>query len=195
MSRWILALAVALHGCGGWGEIECVDDGDCAGIAVCDARSSQCKDVECTSSEQCALGSHCDDATNACVGGCGSDEDCIAGEICNFDGQCEPYGCRTTELDCHYGENCVSGECVDDTDPHCLPASTLTAQTTCTAAGGTVACFDYPTCAQLHCLLPCTPATTDPCPRGLSCIQPFDPTQNDDFYCSGACPFLLENGF
>src|SRR5688572_15295251 len=104
----LLVVAIGLLGsCGGWGTPQCSDDGQCEGIAVCDTRSQQCRQVECTSSDQCALGTHCDPVEHACLGGCGNDEDCIAGEICNFEGQCEPYGCRTTDLDCHYGENCV----------------------------------------------------------------------------------------
>jgi hypothetical protein len=192
--RALVVAAALLTGCGGWGTPECADDGECEGIAVCDTRTNLCREVECTSSSQCDLGSHCDAVEHACVPGCEGNEDCIAGETCNFEHQCEPYGCRTTELDCHYGENCVSGECVDNPDPHCAPAMTVSAQNMCVNAGGALACFDQ-ACSQIYCLLPCSTSDADPCPRGTRCMQPFNPTDDNGFYCAGDCEFLLAHGF
>src|SRR5690606_2714190 len=102
----------------------CTDHGDCEGTSICDEVSLTCREVGCLTSEECALGSHCSPELFTCVTGCAADADCLAGEQCGASGQCESYGCRSTQLDCSYGETCNgAGECVTATDPHCEVAN------------------------------------------------------------------------
>jgi hypothetical protein len=65
--------------------VECVYDGDCAGIAGgqwCNQQSGMC--VECVLDEQCVAPTarFCNTATDQCVG-CLTSVDCRDGEICN----------------------------------------------------------------------------------------------------------------
>lgn len=118
---------------------DCVDDGDCDGIAVCSARG-RCEEVQCTDSSMCGIGSHCVKASHTCEAGCGEATDCPAGETCNGSGQCEPYGCRDTQLDCSYFEVCdtSTGTCNRSPAPHCqLDCNPYSG----TCAGGAGACF------------------------------------------------------
>lgn len=90
---------------------ECtVDEGQ---LAACVDR--RCREVDCLSSADCTLGSYCslEDDDFECLEGCQGDLDCVAGESCSDEGQCEAYGCRSTNLDCALGEVCNadSGEC------------------------------------------------------------------------------------
>ena len=93
---------------------ECFDAGDCAseqGVPITCSNSGQCVEVECLSSTDCALGHYCDleDEENTCILGCQDEGDCLAGEECSAEGQCQPYGCRSTVLDCDFGETCNEG--------------------------------------------------------------------------------------
>ncbi|MBW1878261.1 MAG: hypothetical protein JRJ84_07870, partial [Deltaproteobacteria bacterium] len=79
----LLGLALLLlAGCnaGEDSDSECVDDGDCEGLAVCDPNQS-CRAVECLDSSQCSLGNHCNLASHSCFTGCLEDTDCRAGEV------------------------------------------------------------------------------------------------------------------
>ncbi|MBW1881429.1 MAG: hypothetical protein JRJ84_23990 [Deltaproteobacteria bacterium] len=198
-----LVLPLLLSSCNQWGDGGgCVDDGECEGLAICDPVTAQCREVDCTSSAQCALGNHCDATIHTCVTGCDADSDCLAGESCNTaTSACETYGCRTTELDCSYGERCdtSSGSCYQDSDPHCLLSNDFSAQLACIYDySGVLGCWGdidtYGNCTgNLYCLLPCNTSDADPCPRGTNCVQAF---QNDtSTYCYGDCPYLIENGF
>jgi len=196
-----MLLLLLLPACNQWSGGDCVDDGECDGIAICDPQTAQCREVDCTNSTQCPLGNHCDATLNTCVTGCDADSDCLAGENCNTaTSACEAYGCRTTELDCSYGEHCdtSSGNCYQDTDPHCMVANDITTQLSCIYDySGQLVCWEadsYGNCTgDIYCLLPCNASDNDPCPRGMACVQAF---QNDtSTYCYGDCPFLLANGF
>ncbi len=98
---------------------ECtVDEGE---LAAC--VDNRCRGVECLSSSDCSLGSFCEieDEDYECVEGCLSNLDCAAGESCSEDGQCEAYGCRSTNLDCDLGEICdpEAGECFEPPGAWC----------------------------------------------------------------------------
>ncbi len=197
MSRVLLFLFPLLS-CNGGGGPACLDHGDCEGTSICDAATSTCREVGCLTSEDCALGSHCSEELNTCVTGCAQDDDCLAGQSCGQSGQCETYGCRSTQLDCRFGETCNgAGQCVPTTAPHCALANDYTDQLDCTFThGGTLACFGgivsgYCT-GDTYCLLPCS-TTGAECPRGTTCYAPF--TNTTQTYCTGDCPYLNANGF
>ncbi len=189
----IVLLLALLAGCPG---PPCGDDGDCSDGAACDLDVGRCVAVECLESAQCPTGQHCDQEAYACEPGCLADTDCFAGEHCDTAaGTCLPSACRTAVLDCAYGEVCDggSGACVEDPDPHCAPAETSNARFNCQNAGGTVACWeaDASGCTgAYHCVLPCDPALAEPCPRGLTCEDPF----GQGPVCYGDCPVLVEHG-
>ena len=191
MIRAILVAAIVfLTSCSGGSSLRCVDDGNCDGIAVCN-EVGLCQEVECTRGDQCGLGQRCTEE-NTCETGCDGDQDCLAGETCNGSNQCEPYGCRSTSLDCNYGERCNSatGQCEFDSAPHCQANCT---QDSCSqqSPGAACACFELDAsggCAQTYCLVACNAASSDPCPRGYQCQQAFqgDPTT----FCIADCEFV-----
>lgn len=197
-----MIVALLLIGCGGWGSAgaPCQDDGDCSGQAICDETLGTCRDVECIDSSQCPLGNHCD-GTHVCRTGCLEDGDCLAGESCDTaSSECILQGCRTTELDCHYGEFCEveTGQCYADLRDHCAPAETTSEQLDCQYGGGIPACWQTDAsgaCSgEYHCLQPCDPGLgADACPRGLDCVVPFAPPY-DIPVCHGDCPWLVDNG-
>ena len=169
---------------------ECVDDGDCDGIAVCDGDNT-CRTVECTSSSQCALGAHCDPDANACFTGCADDGDCVAGQVCNrTTAQCEAGACEDADVDCWYGELCgrppeaglrtpavapverPENECYLD-PVHCRLCSEI-GYWGCVDQGGL--------CYGGECLLPCDPESEVPGPRGFECLDLWG-----DFHWYGDC--------
>jgi len=191
--RGLIVLSVALlTSCSGGNSLRCADDAGCEGIAVCN-EVGLCQEVECTLPEQCGLGETCRE--NECVVGCDGDQDCLAGETCGDSGQCEPYGCRSTTLDCNYGERCdtFTGQCVTDTAPHCQANCTVDFfGDTCSAQypGAVCACFDGngSQCFESYCLVSCDANAADPCPRGYQCVQAF---QNSTVtYCIADCEFV-----
>lgn len=190
MRSLLFASVALLTSCSGGSNLRCVDDGDCDGIAVCN-EVGLCQQVECTMPEHCNLGYTCGDE-NSCVTGCSGDDDCFAGETCGSSGQCEAYGCRSTQLDCALGETCntATGQCEVDPDPHCEQGCTATAfGNTCEqqSPGAECACFDED-CIDTYCLVTCNPNDADPCPRGYSCAQVFtNTTQN---FCYADCELI-----
>lgn len=153
---------------------ECVDDGDCDGIAICDADHT-CRQVECLDSSQCGLGNHCSPDANACFTGCLEDTDCIAGQVCDTaTTQCIAAQCDDAEIDCWYGELCGVPPEAEETaerecylhEAHCVPCSDLGPwpYTECTETHGGV-------CYGGDCLLPCDPESDTPGPRGFECIE------------------------
>jgi hypothetical protein len=85
---------------------------------------NSCQEVECLSSADCGLGAVCDleDNRNECVAGCQGNYDCPPGSNC-LDGLCQEYGCRTTVLDCAFGEICnpETKQCELAEGPFCQP--------------------------------------------------------------------------
>lgn len=137
-------------------------------------------------SDDCGIGQYCWDAVYTCEAGCGTDDDCLAGESCDATHTCTPYGCRSTALDCAIGQLCdvATGICSDA--PTC-EVCTDTAGAEC-APG---ACVDFTVEADggTYCLTPCA-VVDDPeqCPRGLECR---DLSGAGDLYCYADCPALL----
>lgn len=115
---------------GGAAKTECSSITDCDEKQIC-SDEGVCEDVDCVTSEDCDLGEYCSD-DNECEDGCSEDSDCAAGERCD-DNECEPYGCRDTQLDCEYGQYCdpVTGECYDSDFQECTRSCDLTVEGSC----------------------------------------------------------------
>ncbi|MFT6142276.1 MAG: hypothetical protein ACJAZO_002135 [Myxococcota bacterium] len=191
----LFASTTLLLSCTGSSSLRCLDNGDCEGIAVCN-EVGLCEAVECTQPDQCNLGFTCNDA-NSCVVGCSGDGDCLAGETCNATNQCEPYGCRSTTLDCSYGERCdvATGQCFVDSAPHCQAECTVDFFGDSCAAqspGAACACFEDNgvACTESYCLVECNPASADACPRGYQCGQIFQ--DNPSSFCFADCPTISQ---
>lgn len=161
---WLLVAA-----CGGKEPAaECVDDGDCAGVAVC-REEGRCQEVQCLDSTQCPIGTHCDQ--NTCFTGCAEDADCLSGELCDtITTQCVPGTCRDTEIDCWWGQTCssVTGDCAP-LDGQCMPCSGADYTRCVVELGG--ACRIWGGTSWCH--VPCDPEGSDEAdrPRGFNCID------------------------
>ena len=165
----------------------CYDASDCPAdegeLFAC--TNGVCEGVDCLSTTDCPIGQICDveDFDYECEDGCNSNFDCPAGSVCTEDGQCEEYGCRSTVLDCAWGEICDedSGECVEADGAFCggcsMAANAVDDQgteTTCDdvilanggCGGAGQICmnyFDLPTC-YISC------ESQDDCPAGYQCL-------------------------
>lgn len=199
MSRALVLAAALLAGCPqGQGPTRaCVDAGDCEGVAICTALG-ECQAVECTQPAHCNLGYTCDVA-NTCVEGCATEEDCFAGEACSTAGECEPYGCRSSTLDCNYGERCdpTTHQCAQDVEPHCLADCTVdwfSDSCELITPNAVCACFGSvsgSTCVgNTYCLVECDPSADEPCPRGFQCAQAFSNSTTP--YCIADCDFISQ---
>ncbi len=170
------------------------DNGECEGIAICN-EAGRCEAVECLDSSQCNLGYTCDDA-GTCIQGCGTDDDCLAGETCNANGTCQAYGCRSTTLDCGYGQRCDAGTgtCVVDALPHCDTCTSDYYSDSCqlTAPDAVCACFGEFQGSECiggqYCLVDCDATASEPCPRGYQCAQAFSDVAQT--YCLADCDFI-----
>lgn len=208
----LLLFLVALSGClKGDKKGECVYQGDCTDQQAC--IEGQCQDVSCTASSDCEMHQFCNKKFD-CQDGCNTADDCQAGEICGKEShQCYAYGCRDTQLDCEIGQYCepTTEECYDDPKPNCSSCDAASAN----SCGGGGDCFIFETgstcsndtqcpsgwycdsvdlgskvCHQDFCLMPCSPASAEPCPRGYQCG---DITSAGDYYCFADCAWLNEN--
>jgi hypothetical protein len=196
----MLLLSLSVVSCSGRRDTsECYEASHCSAevgelVACIDA---ECETVECLSSSDCPMGRICDiDGDYECLDGCNSDGDCPAGFSCGDEGTCEEYGCRSTLLDCDYGEICNlgTGVCEVDNRPHCTscdPAlndwNTGVASNNCddyfvgnTACGGTGSiCNNWdwdgdPSTSEPICSVACL--EQDDCPMGYICMlidQPY----------------------
>jgi hypothetical protein len=170
---WVFVL-----GCGARSVGTCIDRGDCGDLQICD--NDACKKVECIESADCGLGRYCEDYT--CKDGCGSNDDCLAGETCSDAHACESYQCRTSALDCGLGEKCnpASGAC--EAAPGC---NRCTDDAQCGVGG---ICSDWlpGPGVDRYCLVPCTVAgDPEQCGRGLECR---DLSGVGDLFCYADCP-------
>lgn len=163
----------------GLDEGECIDDGDCTaegGLQAC--VSGECDAVDCLTSTDCPLGTHCDD--NACDFGCEVDTDCLSGFHCTGDGTCSESECRSTVLDCYAGQFCLNGQCVDAGPPLCNPCNSMDFLDAIIDGGGNV--LGYTSCGGIgafclafeqggpeYCWTPCT--ATEDCPASFECIE------------------------
>lgn len=171
-----LWLVIALAACGTHKVGECFDRADCGDRQICDVDST-CKTVECVESADCGPGAYCSESK--CEPGCGTDDDCLAGEKCDEQHQCATYECRSTDLDCSLGEKCTGGAC----EP-ALGCNTCTTDADC--GGGICTDWDPGPGTDKYCLVPCTEAGgVDQCGRGLQCR---DLSGAGDLFCYADCP-------
>jgi len=126
-----LCLLVALGSCAQdnrYGSDRCSDAGDCntdeEQLEAC--IDGLCVDVGCLSSADCEIGTICDTESGdyRCEAGCLGNSDCLAGFTCDG-GSCTPYGCRSTLLDCGFGEVCNpdTRACEPSDGLHCAECS------------------------------------------------------------------------
>lgn len=209
-----LFAALSLGGCKGKGKKnECSYASDCLDGQAC--IKGRCKVVTCTSSVDCQIQQYCTDK-HECVDGCETSSDCRAGEFCGSQSrQCQPAGCRSTDLDCELGQYCdtTTGQCYEASQAHCAGCDAAvgscpedgtcwvfetgdrcTSDSQCPSgwhcdlleAGGDK------TCHQDFCLQDCDPDDAEACPRGYQCG---DVSGRGDYQCFADCAWLEENGY
>ena len=166
----------------------CFTQSHCAGDAgfLRACVDNYCQPVGCLSTADCGLGFICDlsDGVHLCVEGCQGNYDCPAGSNC-VDGQCEEYGCRSTVLDCAFGEVCNpdTRECEPAEGRYCnscdifenvwddggTPDScddTILSHPVCGGDGSF--CWDPESTGQATCFVHCQ--STGDCPAGYQCV-------------------------
>ncbi len=210
-----LSLAACNKSTGGTPEGECAGPEDCgAGLQCIDA---QCIEVQCTTSADCPFEAYCDNGNYTCVDGCQDDTDCLAGDSCDDTARaCVSAQCDDTQLDCEVGQLCDAGtgDCVDDSRPHCgtcdatrgggnqCPGGECVAfagQSCNTAADCDPgqACDTFTGSGKLchsdFCLMSCNDAVDNACPAGFSCQQIY--STSTATYCVADCEFLSGNGY
>jgi len=190
LSLWVGSLAASCGGVGldpRQGE-PCFDQSHCASdvgfLRAC--IDNYCQPVGCLSTADCGLGFICDlqsDERN-CVAGCQANYDCPAGANC-VAGQCVSYGCRTTVLDCAFGEVCnpQTNECEQAQGAYCSGCNIMT--NVWDDAGTASSCDDtivsHPVCGEAGsfcwdpdglgtptCFVHCD--STGDCPGGYQCV-------------------------
>lgn len=166
-----------LAACGKQPVGECVDRGDCGSLEICE--DATCKAVECIADADCGDGRYC--SASECLPGCGTNEDCLAGEICDAAHECTTYECRTTALDCELGEKC---DAADGLCKEVLGCNSCTTDADC--GGGVCSDWDPGPGVERYCLVPCTdPGDPEQCGRGLQCR---DLSGVGDMFCYADCP-------
>ena len=146
--------AVAVSSCTGPTASECDEETPCAFGSQCVL--GECVEGRCANSSQCPIEHTCTE--RECVPGCELDSDCLPGNRCNTEDQtCEPQGCTSTEVDCHFGQFCnqATGECYDAADTYCKRCD-VDAQ-----------CGDGNLCYGGYCAVSCSGGRE--CPAGYSC--------------------------
>jgi hypothetical protein len=174
----------------------------CGSKQICD--NGTCKDLpdQCP----CPLESYCNLATNQCVPGCASDEDCQLGRYCDDQRKCQ-NGCRvgkcgtneecqpaTRTCECTSGHHRCSGRCVPEGISSCGPSCQVCptdphGTASCTSSGCSLSCKSgTKMCGSACAACPTGNATTFTC-SGSKCIA----AQCSSTYhvCSGSC--VLEN--
>jgi hypothetical protein len=177
----ILAVAAACSGPGTEGDA-CGGSSDCGDGQVC--VEGECLTVDCSSSADCDVHQYCNQAFS-CADGCAEDTDCQAGEVCNPANQCEAYGCRTTELDCDYGETCdlTTGQCYTDWD-YCRTCNPNNSN----SCGNGAMCAPYGDENVGYCWKQCQSA--DDCARGFVCYD-----AGSMKVCVGDCDWMTDEGY
>jgi len=141
---------------------ECTTPADCGDGFVC-TESGTCQEIACTSSLDCPIESWCNDV-GQCEAGCLNDRDCLPSSRCDQEQkECIPQGCRTSALDCEFGQFCnaVSGQCVDAGGFYCNECTTSadcgSSNNVCVGLGG----------QGTYCGVDCSGGQE--CPAGYSC--------------------------
>lgn len=175
-----------LLGCSGTeAKPECVDNGECPAGNAC--ITGKCKEVSCVSSADCNVQQFCNPEYE-CQDGCEKTEDCEAGFTCNKDDHtCEGYGCRSTELDCAYGEFCnpETGEC-NTRGSWCESCN----ENNLYSCGDGAYCIPLTTNGDGYCWNYCD--NDGDCPRGFECSALGTGYEN---ICFADCDFMKENGY
>jgi hypothetical protein len=210
----LLAALLLAVSCGERDLPECYDHGECGEGEACIADG--CERVACLDNGHCQLQQYCDVSGDAyvCVDGCTVDDDCPAGEACDVDTHaCDIAPCRSTVLDCAYGEVCEQGSCVVDERAHCqlcdaMEAAICPDEGTCfmdvddsELCQRDEDCAPEQSCDELiegrychtdRCRYDCDPADADSCPRGWVCQESL--TQDDAYTCAADCRWLEDQG-
>lgn len=219
MSRLIFSLiltawmTLGLTGCKTEYAEGCTYHSDCEDGSLCND-DGECEEVDCTTSDDCEAGEYCGERFE-CKTGCEGDSDCAAGENCTDAHECKAYGCRTTELDCSYGETCNSstGECEPSDFPQCESCDVSEWTPSCPGSMECIWSYDSGDCnsdsdcdagyhcddldldgrKQCHssfCYETCNPSAEEPCPRGFQCGE-----YNFGYYCFADCEFMTDGGY
>jgi len=165
-ARIWFALLLPLLACDKLPQVECVDAGDCDGLAVC-TEAGTCRTVDCLVSDDCALGSHCNVEANTCFSGCAENTDCTVGQVCDTaTTQCVQGECEDAVVDCYPGQTCTEGTC--DRGLLCEECTTATSDP-CAQAGGTCRYVYSGSGYDYLCLTGCDPTATEGGPRDFVC--------------------------
>lgn len=169
-------------------EGRCESHADCTGHQACVATT--CREVGCTSGDDCGVGMSCDGDTWSCVPGCATDSDCLLGASCDG-GTCLDPDCESAVLDCALGERCEAEGCVAEEGlcEVCDPYLEMMGLEPCGSSGS---------CLQLQgapqdmgfCFYECE-GGDEPCAAGFTCEEFPDETEGYFAYC----PTLLEQGW
>lgn len=162
----LAALFLLLTGC--TTEAECSEEKPCALLEQC--VEGQCVERTCGSSADCGMEAWCDAGT--CVAGCQQDGDCYPGDKCDPDnGACVAEGCRTTTLDCDFGQFCnqATGDCYEANGYYCRPCG---GETDCGGNGNQ--CLDFGAGGEF-CGVTCE--VESDCPAGYTCWPGASPPQ------------------
>jgi hypothetical protein len=163
MMRLLCLLLLVLTGC--QNDEICSAHSDCDDGEIC-AESGVCVTQTCTSSHDCSIESWCNPDTGTCTDGCLNDRDCLPTELCDQEQrQCVTTGCRSTALDCNFGEFCdaISGDCIPAGGFYCAPCEGNddcgSPNNVCVRLGGSV--------QTTWCGVDCSGGQT--CPQGYTC--------------------------
>ena len=180
MISWVASFKIALAagllvlgiGCGS-SDYQCSETTPCEGLGET-CVEGECVSKSCASSISCSMEQYCD--RGACVSGCAADTDCYPGDFCETESaSCQPTGCRSTSLDCSFGQFCdmATGDCYDASGYYCMPCEDSWGESDCGGNGniclpwGAVGSFCGVTCEY----------ETD-CPAGYTCVGISDGNSN-----------------
>jgi len=182
MRAGLLALLLVACKADPTANLECVDDGDCEGLAVCGADNT-CRTVECLDSSQCAVGNHCNEESHTCFTGCVEDADCMVGQVCDTETtQCVQGACTDANVDCYIGQSCFEDGTCGRRPGLCLPC-TGAGYSECTQTYGGTCAYSY---TVYVCLLPCDPTALAAPPREFTCSD-ISYDHSGEYYWVGDC--------
>ncbi len=164
-----MLFASVLIGCSG--DDQCSEETPCTGLGET-CREGECVSQSCATSASCNMEEFC--SGGACVSGCAADSDCYPGDACSA-GSCLPAGCRSTSLDCSFGEFCdvSTGDCYDASGYYCMGCADDWGESDCGGNGNICLPFGA---AGSYCGVTCE--TEVDCPSGYTCIGVSDGNGN-----------------